>query len=149
MKLYRFSPIKSEKQLMKAVKYVVSSNRKLCRKITGKEFPISSLTIFSHYDDEYEKLIQIMQKIGKYYNENNGLRFVLSKPIKVGKNSIMHLRIRKPDPYRMHVGCSDFDTDYDEFKRKFSGNGLRLIAGREMIEFFDPDYDTLAYVCGE
>jgi len=146
MKLYRFSPIRNEAQLLKAVKYVAVQNTKLCRKITGKEFPMSSLTIFSHYDYEYEKLVIILQKIGKYYNENNGLRVALHKPIKVGKHSITHLRIRKPDPYCMHVGCGDFDVNYYEFKKKFSGKGLRLITGRNMIEFFDPDFDTLGYV---
>jgi hypothetical protein len=77
---------------------------------------------------------------------------VLYGPIKVGDNLITHLRIRKPDPYRMQVGCNDFDfDDYNNFKSRYLKSGkqnLRLIerSDYEMIEFWNPDFDVLAYV---
>ncbi len=148
MKLYRFSPIKSEKDLMKAIKYISIQSTKLCKKTIGKELKISYLTVFSHYEKEYNSLENILNKIGKYYNENNGLRVTLNKPIKVGKNVITHLRVRKPDPYRKQVGCSDFDVNYNEFKAKYLGvKNLRLIerSDYEMIEFHDPGFYVLAY----
>lgn len=151
MRLYRFSPIKDEKRLREAVVYVAEKTSELARKIIGKSLPISSLTIFAHYPDEFEKLSKIVKTLGNFFNENNGPRVALHDPIKVGKNTITHLRIRKPDPYRMQVGCNDFDiSDYDTFKNEYLSkypNHLRLIKreGYEMIEFFHPDFDVLAY----
>lgn len=151
MQLYRFSPIKNEKQLHEAVIYVASKTSELAREIIGKSLPISSLTVFAHYPDEFEKLSEIVKTIGNFSNENNGPRVALREPIKIGKNTITHLRIRKPDPYRMQVGCNDFDTGYESFKRenllKYPNN-LRLIKREsyEMVEFFHPDFDVLAYV---
>ena len=152
MQLYRFSPIKDEQQLRKTVIYIANETSKLSKKIIGKILPIKSLTVFSHYPDEFEKLSEITKTIVNFLNENNGPRIILHKPIKVGNNTIIHLRIRKPDPYRMQVGCNDFEIiDYNTFKNENLSkhtNNLRLIkrSNYEMIEFFDPDFDILAYV---
>lgn len=151
MQLYRFSPIKDETQLREAVIYVADKTSELARKIIGKFLPISSLTIFAHYPDEFEKLSEIVKTIGNFFNENNGPRVALHEPIKAGEKTITHLRIRKPDPYRMQVGCNDFETDYETFKNENllkHPNNLRLIKREdyEMVEFFHPDFDVLAYV---
>ncbi len=152
MKLYRFSPIENEKQLQKAIIYVANKTSELAEKIIGKSLPISSLTIFAHYPNEFERLSNMVFTLGNFFNENNGPRVVLHKPIIVKNNTITYLRIRKPDPYRMQVGCNDFDIlNYFTFKEKYlpkHPNNLRLIKREEyeMIEFFDPDYDVLAYV---
>lgn len=152
MQLYRFSPIKDEKQLREAVIYVADKTSELSKKITGKSLPISSLTIFAHYSDEFEKLSEMAKTIGNFLNENNGPRVALREPIKVGESAITHLRIRKPDPYRMQVGCNDFDVpDYEIFKGENLSkypNNLRLMKREdyEMIEFFHPDFDILAYI---
>ena len=152
MQLYRFSPIKNEKQLREAVIYVAEKTPELAEKIIGKTLTVKSLTIFAHYPDEFEKLSGIAKNIGNFFNENNGPRVALHEPIKVGGNTITHLRIRKPDSYRMQVGCNDFDiSDYAAFKNEYlpkHSNNLRLIVREnyEMIEFFDADYDVLAYI---
>lgn len=152
MKLYRFSPIKNEDKLIEAVKYVAVQIVKLCKRTIGKELPVSYLTIFAHYDDEYRKLIDMLGKLGRLSKANNGIRAVLHKPIKVRHNTIAHLRIRKPDPYRMQVGCGDFEVkDYQRFKRIYLAKhlqNLRLIErpDMKMIEFFDTDFDVLAYI---
>ncbi len=152
MRLYHFSPIKNQKQFLLAVKYIATSNTKLCKSVIGKKLPINSLTIFSHYPKEFEQLTKYLYKLGKRYNENNGLRVRLNKPINVGSNVITYLRVRKPDPYRMQVGCNDFIVEnYKVFKNtylKAQAKNLRLIKRQEyeMIEFFDPEFDVLAYV---
>jgi hypothetical protein len=52
----------------------------------------------------------------------------------------------------MQVGCNDFEVqDYKKFKAEYlpkHPSNLRLIERPEyeMVEFFDPDYDVLAYV---
>ena len=141
MQLYRFSPIETKEKLLEAVAYVASQTTALCRKILDKEFSITSLTIFAHYASEYEKLTSTLSDLGEFYNDNNGPRIALREPISIGKNSITHLRIRRPDPYRTQVGCNDFNVEnYATFKQKYLDthpHSLRLIERKdyEMIEF--------------
>ena len=77
MQLYRFSPIKDEKQLREAVVYVADKTSTLAKKIISKPLPISSLTIFAHYPDEFEKLSKIARDIGNFFDESNGPRVAL------------------------------------------------------------------------
>ena len=72
MKFYRFSPIDDEEDLFEAVNYVASEATKLCKKITGEEYPIATLTIFSHYPDEFKVLREIALSMGTLDSENNG-----------------------------------------------------------------------------
>jgi hypothetical protein len=143
--------IQNQKELIEAVKHVTSETTKMAQKIVGKTFLIKSLTVFAHSQSEFKLLCEILAKIGKSYNYNNGPRVELYEPIEVGENRITHLRIRKPDPERPQVGCNDFETDYEAFKREHLSkhpNNLRLIKRPEyeMIEFHDPSFDVLAYM---
>ena len=152
VRLYRFSPIQDEEQLFKAVNYIAKGSTKLCKKIIGKPLPTSSLTIFSHYSKEYEQLTNILLGLGTKLKEQNGIYVTLDEPISVGKHLIKQIRIRQPDPYRMQVGCNDFEVkDYHSFKKEYLNKfpqNLRLIerSDYEMIEFCDPAFDVLAYV---
>jgi hypothetical protein len=151
-RLYRFSPIKNKEELLGAIDYVVVRTTELGKMVTGQLHYISSLTIFSHFPDEFENLKKILLEMGDMEAENNGPLVKLKTPIKAGKNNIKFLRIRKPDPYRAQVGCADFITDdYETFKKDYLDNhpqNLRLFKRPEyeMIEFFDLSYDVLAYV---
>ncbi len=143
--------IQNQKELIEAVRYVVSETLKMAQKIVGKTFPIKSLTIFAHSQSEFELFVEILAKIGKSYNYNNGPRVELYEPIAVGENSITHLRIRKPDSERPQVGCNDFETDYEAFKREYlpkHADNLSLIKRPEyeMIELHDKEFGVLAYV---
>jgi len=143
--------LKNKEELIEAVQYVATETTKLAKRIVGKSFPIKSLTIFAHSQPEFERLIQILGQIGKPYNYNNGPRVELHEPIIVDDNQITYLRIRKPDPERPQVGCNDFETDYESFKKDCLSDhpeNLRLIKRPEyeMIEFYDPNFDVLAYV---
>jgi hypothetical protein len=143
--------IQNQKELIKAVKYIASETSKMAQKIVGKTFPIKSLTVFAHSQTEFEILTEILAKIGKSYNYNNGPRVELYEPIEVEENRITHLRIRKPDPERPQVGCNDFETDYETFKSEYLSqypDNLILIKRPEyeMIELRDKEFDVLAYV---
>jgi hypothetical protein len=151
MNRYRFSPIQSESELFAAMHYVARQSSTMCNKIIGEQFPIESLKIFSHYQKEFEFLCRLITGLGNPLNENNGPRITLTEPFVAGPNLIGRLRIRKPDVERPQVGCNDFVvSDYAAFKERYlsSRKGLRLIERPryEMIEFFDSDFDVLAYV---
>ncbi|MDO8622590.1 MAG: hypothetical protein Q7R80_05150 [bacterium] len=124
----------------------------LAEKVIGVRPPISSLTIFAHYPDEFEYMKGAILALGTLRDANNGPRVLLSTPMQVADNLIQCVRIRHPDPYRSQVGCGDLVVrDYQEFKKQYlreRSHHLRLIEREryEMIEFFDPDYDVFAYV---
>jgi hypothetical protein len=164
MKLYRFSPIKDQEQLLEAIEYVASKATKLMFNLRGEIRTTSSLTIFSHYQDEYRILRDIMAGLGERESANNGERFVLKTPIQVHAmnldvngevqkvtQTIKEVRIRLPDPYRMQVGCCDIDTTEVDFwyieHTGSLGNFTKVIDRPDfrMIEYSNPDYDVLVY----
>jgi hypothetical protein len=155
MNLYRFSPIKDGEELLAAVLYVAEHNTQLCRKVLGEELPIRSLSVFAHYDDEYQLLCSMLADMGEAVGDNNGSRVRLREPIMIGEHTITYLRIRRPDADHPQVGCSDFEVpDYQEFKAKNLAShpdNLRLLVRTdyELIEFFDPDFDVLGYVLSD
>jgi hypothetical protein len=143
--------IQNSEELLQTVKYIVSQTSGMAQEIVGRDFPIKSLTVFSHSPEEFELLCKILESLGKPYNYNNGPRVELYKPIESGTNRITHLRIRKPDPDRPEVGCNDFETDFDSFKNKYLLDhpaNLSLIRRLEydMIELHNPGFNVLAYV---
>lgn len=143
--------METKEELMETVKYITTKTSKMSEKIIGRTFPIKYLTVFAHSQKEFRLLCEILSKIGKPYNYNNGPRVELHEPIKTKGNYITHLRIRKPDLERPQVGCNDFETNYETFKkeylRKYPAN-LYLIKRPEyeMIELKDKEFDVLAYV---
>jgi hypothetical protein len=169
MQLYRFSPIEDEEHLVDAVVYIARQATKLRFRVVGEASDglIESLTVFSHFPREFETLKGIVSNLGEPYNDNNGPRIMLHQPILVecgsvevnGKIILIHssvklLRIRQPDPYRTQVGCCDFTDDFSTYTSLISDRpsssfkSPRLInrSDYDMIEFFDPEIDVLAYV---
>lgn len=167
MKLYRFSPINDELALLETVEYVAKEATKLLFRLQGYTLPIKYVTVFAHYEDEYKLLLEIAGKLGKKEPTNNGFKFLLTKPLKTNpghlevdgkKQNIVHtiesIRIRKPDPHRMQVGCCDYEFDGDYVgiwsTDIYESNYVRRIVRSDidMVEFFDPDVDVLAYIVG-
>jgi len=146
--------IQNKQELLSTVRYIATQTSKMTLKLCGKTFPIKSLTVFSHSQEEYDLLISIIDEMGKSYNFNNGPRIELYNPIEIDDNKITYLRIRKPDIDRPQVGCNDFETDYETFKKEYLLNNqtnLLLIKRPEyeMIELRDNDFDVLAYVVSD
>jgi hypothetical protein len=102
--------------------------------------------------------------MGEVEEANNGIRVKLTKPLKLSGGSfevngemvnithqIKYIRARRPDPYRMQVGCVDFEEeDYEDFKDLYAFNtgNPRTIERKnyEMLELHDPNIDVLAYM---
>lgn len=151
-KIYRFSPIKTKDELFDAINYVATKTIELRKKVTSKVYPTKLLTIYSHYPNEFENLKSMLFKLGSFDKEVNGPYVKLFDPIQLPNNKLEFLRIREPDPYRMQVGCSDVVVpDFEGFKKEYLAkysNSLRLLKRpeRDILEFFDPDFDVLAYV---
>lgn len=162
MKLYRFSPIKDKVQLFKAIEYIHLESFRLCKLKLGLYLPVvGNIGVFCHYDEEYERLNQIRKELTDIDDNWNHKYFRLHKPIvmiskgDVPETTYTYLYIRKPDPYRHHVGDVDFylkKDKYQELKKSLiSGKGrkgIRLFERptEDMIELFDPDSDLCAYI---
>ena len=162
MKLYRFSPIKTQAELLEAVKYIHVACNKLCNQTFGKSLPnAGNVGVFCHYDDEYQQLVAIRSQIAEPSDEPNQKYFKLHEPIvipaegDVPKTTYTHIYIRKPDIYRAQVGDVDFYLDqaeYDALKADLQRGkpipGARIFPRNDldMIELYDPDVDALAYV---
>lgn len=162
MKLYRFSPIKSKAELFKAIEFTHFACYKLCRQSFGRYLPnAGNIGIFCHYDEEYELLTKIRKEITKPSDNINQKYFRLLRPIVIKKKSDVpettytYLYIRRPDPYRHHVGDVDFylpEIEYKQLKQSLQNGkiikGARIFdrADLDMVELFDPDIDALGYV---
>lgn len=162
MKLYRFSPIKNQKQLVKAITHIHFSCHRLCKRTFGEYLQnAGNVGVFCHYADEYAALIALRKRLCEPSNNPDQKYFKLHKPVvipakgNVPKTTYTYLYIRKPDPYRSQVGDIDFylaPADYAQRKRSLETGktlpGARIFPRQDldMIELFDPDIDVLAYV---
>lgn len=162
MKLYRYSPIQNIEELMIAWQHIHEACHKLCLDSFGRYLDNSgNLGIFCHYDDEYERLVKVREILTEPSNIPNQKYYKLYEPIVFEKTDMSpkwiytHLYIRKPDPYRHHVGDLDFYLPPEEYTvlKQALENGNHLPWARiftrtdlDMIELFDPDIDTLAYI---
>ena len=162
MKLYRFSPIKTEVQLREALAHVHAECSKLCNEKIGGYLPVAgNIGIFCHYDDEFDELIKLRNQLVDINDNWNQKYYRLHKPLTIPEKdgvpaaTYTHLYVRRPDPYRSQVGDADFVMPVDQFKplkqSLLAGEkkeGVRAFDRPEldMIELHDPDIDALSYV---
>lgn len=165
MKLYRFSPIKDKAQLLKAIKHIHFSCYKLCKQSLGRYLlNAGNMGVFCHYDYEHELLTKIRKELTESSDNPDQKYYRLYEPIvipargDVPKTTYTYLYIRKPDPYRHHVGDVDFflgPEKYSELKQSLIGGkvikGARVFerADLDMIELYDPNVDALGYISTE
>jgi len=162
MKLYRFSPIKNQKELFEAIKHIHFECHKLCKESFGKYLSnAGNIGVFCHYEKEYKNLIKLQKKLTDQSDNINQKYFKLHEPIiifakeNIPETTYTYLYIRKPDPYRYQVGDIDFHLEpqkYSKLKQSIlSGKkvkGARVFerSDPDMIELYDPDIDVLGYV---
>jgi hypothetical protein len=162
MRLYRFSPISDEKQLVKAILHVHLECMNLCEQAIGEYLPVAgNMGIFCHHEDEYEYLTQLRKQLTVASKNPDQKYFKLKKPIVIEEDGNVpeaiytHLYIRKPDIYRAQVGDVDFvmeEERYRQMKTALEGGqkipGARIFSREDldMVELYDPDVDALGYI---
>ena len=114
-----------------------------------------------HYGDEYQFLTQLRKQLPEESDNINQKYFRLHKALVIpAQNDIPEttytfLYVRKPDPYRSHVGDVDFVLEEDKYQelKKSLQDGTSIKGARmferfdlDMVELYDPDIDTLGYV---
>lgn len=162
MKLYRFSPIKNEDELIQAITHTHLQCFKLCYNSFGEHLPIAgNIGIFCHYDEEYEFLTKLRRRLTESSDNVDQKYFRLHEPIVIPvqdgipETIYTHLYIRKPDIYRAQVGDVDFVMEAERYEKEkerlASGElvqGARIFPrdDLDMIELYNPDIDALGYV---
>lgn len=166
MKLYQFSPIQNQDELLEAIKYIHFACYKLCKQSFGEYLPnAGNMGVFCHYEDEYDRLIAIRKEMTEDTGNLDQKYFKLYEPITipaegdVPETTYTYLYIRRPDPYRHHVGDVDFylpPAEYAALKQAMLDGHKTLPGARvfdrpdlDMIELYDPDVDALGYVSTE
>ena len=67
----------------------------------------------------------------------------------IGAYDINYLGIRIVDPYRLQVGCGDYEIEnFEIFKEQHLNKSpyIRQFQDKEMIEVWHPDFDVLGYI---
>jgi hypothetical protein len=162
MKLYRFSPIENKEQMLEAVKHIHFACYGLCMESFGKYLPnAGNMGIFCHYNQEYDFLIALRKELTEPSDNPDQKYFKLREPIiipaegGVPETTYTYLYIRRPDPYRHHVGDVDFYLQSEEYtKLKQSLLEGAVIKGArvfprtdlDMVELYNPDVDALGYI---
>lgn len=162
MKLYRFSPVTTHADLLKAIRHIHIECFKLCKASLGEYLPVAgNVGFFCHYDEEYKVLTELRKQLTEESDNVNQKYFRLYEPIVVPaeedirETTYTHLYIRQPDIYRAQVGDIDFVMDSERYqKTKASLQAGEIIPGArifprgdlDMIELYDPDVDTLGYI---
>lgn len=158
MKLYRFSPIKSEDEFMQVIQYLHDATHKLCVDAIGEHLEVAeNVGVFTHYQDEYEYLLALRDKLVDKTVHFNEKYYLLKNPIIMSDGTIYkYLYIRKPDPYRAQVGDIDFVMDsskFEKLKESISAQPDEYPHARifprgdlDMVELHHPDVDVLPYI---
>lgn len=161
MKHYRFSPIKSKKELLGVIKYIHIESHNLCKLCFGEYFEnAGNIGIFCHYESEFDALKKIRNELAEPSEDSELKYYNLTKPIIINQGNVnettyTHLYIRRPDPYRHFVGYIDFylnPIEYDRLKQSLlqgvKMEGVRLFENNclDLIELHNPDIDVLAYL---
>lgn len=162
MDQFRFSPIKDKTTLFSAIEYLHFAAHKLCKLKLGYYLPVcGNVGIFSHFEDEFERLIELRKELTDINVSWNQKYFKLYKPIifpaKDGlpETTYTLLYIRKPMVTHPQVGDIDFYVDpkkyqkmKQEVKKVYFPKGVRLLErpDLDLIELLDPSFDVAVYI---
>ncbi len=162
MKLYRYSPIKSESELRAAIVYLHEACYRLCFEAFGRYLPVrGNVGVFAHYESEYAFLTSLREKLADPKVHYKNKYYKLRSPISVSRKGEVpgadydFLYIRRVDPYRSQVGDIDFvlrAEEHEALKARLNADtfvhGARLFGRPEenIVELWSPDVDAAAYV---
>lgn len=135
--------------LITIIRYVVGRSTELKNKFTNASTsPVEFACIFCQDGKEYEKLTTAIQVLGKIIqNTPTGQTYLLNEPIRTVAGPLRLVKIRKPDNLRRERGDADFNTDYQNFKKRYRGDSRFELIKREtfeMLRLSDPDFDVMA-----
>lgn len=149
-KFYRFSPIKNETELQKVWEYIADQLHLLAKEVLHEDLSVTYLKVFAHYPEEYKFIYNHLSKLGEPAPFNSDTSFYVEVNQEIKGNHIKFFGVRIVDPYRMQVGCGDYEVDdFQAYREKHIGTSsfIRDIKdSADMLEIWHPDFDVLGYV---
>lgn len=135
--------------LEKIIKYIVAKSAALKDHYTNaKTALVEFACIFTHSDDEYQKLDAEIRTFGKIAQDTpTGYTYLLNEPLETVAGKLQLVKVRKPDPIRQERGDADFNTDYKNFKKRYGSDPKFELIDRgdfEMLRITDKNFDALA-----
>ena len=162
MSSYKYSPITSKHELLRAIEYTHFECFELCKRYFGRYLPVSgNVGIFCHYEDEFVLLTKLREELTEKYFHWNQKYFRLYEPIvipakgDIPETAYTYLYIRKPDMEKPQVGDVDLVLEKDKFKElkeliieKKVINGVELWyrSDLNMVRLAAPDIDALPFI---
>ncbi len=145
--LYRFSPIESEESFRKVLEYLTIELERLSQELLKKSLPINTLKVFAHHPEEYDYLHKLVSEMGPESSLSSDTSLYVEVNLKINGHDIKHLGVRIVDPYRLQVGCGDFEIgNIEKFKREHTDRSPFIRSFREnMVELWHPNHDVLGY----
>lgn len=135
--------------LITTINYIVNRSTELKNKFTdASSAPVEFACIFCQNEEEYNKFTNEIETLGKVVETTpSGFTYLLVKPIETIAGPLRLVKIRKPDIQRSKRGDADFNTDYENFKKKYQSDSRFELVKRETFEYLrlsDPDFDVMA-----
>lgn len=162
MKLFRFSPIKSENELLEAIEHIHFESFKLCKQKLGLVLPVTgNIGVFCRSRQEFEFLTKIRKEWTDLTDNWNEKYYRLHKPIVIAakeaapKTTYTYFYVRKPDKKHNQVGDLDFYMEPEKYKKlkQFLSSGKVMegvtILDRpelDLIEISNPRVDVVAFI---
>jgi hypothetical protein len=139
-----------QEEFNRIISYIVEQGVDLKNKyVQEKNLDIDYICIFAQSEGEYKKLLERASFTGEIVQETKTgpvFKFYKNPETIAGKPKVLKIRI--PDKTRPQKGDVDFNTNYLEFKNKYSNQRKFSLIEREvfeMIELRDDKYDVLVY----
>jgi len=162
MNQFRFSPIRSKGEFMKAIEYVHIACFELSKRVFGKYLPVSgNLGVFCHFDNEFAFLTRVREELTEKDVNWNQKYYLLHQPIVISsrgdipETTYTFLYVRRPDEDKPQVGDIDLVLDSNEFEtlktQSLNGkevNGVELFYRPDlnMIRLSASNIDALPYI---
>ena len=83
MSSYKYSPITSKHELLRAIEYTHFACFELCKRYFGRYLPVSgNVGIFCHYEDEFVLLTKLREELTeKYFHWNQNIFVFMSQSL--------------------------------------------------------------------
>ena len=135
--------------LIRTVQYIVSCSVDLKNKYTGESSaPVEFACIFCQNEKEYKEFTKSIKELGKIVERTQGgFTYLLDKPVTTIAGSLRLVKIRKPDSNRPERGDTDFNTNYENFKKRYLKNSKFELVKRRAFEYLrlhDQNFDVMA-----
>lgn len=159
---YSFAPIQNESDLRERIVHIHTSCFTLCKHILGHHLPAAgNIGIFSHDEDEYQRLLDIQHTLTDKTKSVYGKYFLLHSPFvipvqdDIPQATYTYLYIRKPDINKPHAGDVDFYMEPEQYTALKTSllegtikPGMRVLdrTDLDLIELYEDNVSALAYI---